>query len=72
MYVLQDGKLALQGYTDGFMSISSDETVIAISKQAGEDEIVQIRSQTVREINPLKDVPQEEQGSLEQIEVNYV
>lgn len=64
--------MALQGHMEGFMSISSDETVVALSKQVGTEEILQIRSQTVREINPLKDVPHEEQGNLEQIEVNYV
>lgn len=64
--------MALQGYTEGFMSVSSDDTIVALNKLAEEDEMLQIRSQTVREINPLKDVPQEEQGSLAQIEVNYV
>lgn len=49
-----------------------DDTVVAISKRAGEDQILQIRSQTARDVNPVKDVPVEEQGDLRQIEVNYV
>lgn len=55
------------------MSVDPEEdTVVAISKRAGEDQILQIRSQTTREVNPVKDVPVEEQGDLRQIEVNYV
>lgn len=65
--------MALQGYTECFMSIDpEDDTVVANGKKAGPEHVLQIRSQTVREVNPLKDVPQEEQGSLDQIEINYV
>lgn len=55
------------------MSIDpEDDAVVALTKQAGAEQIIQIRSQTVRDVNPLKDVPTEEQGSLEEIEINYV
>lgn len=71
--VFEDGKMALQGYNDCFISIDDeDDTLVAKHKRAGQDNFIQIRSQTVREVNPLKDVPTEEQGSLDQIEVNYV
>ncbi|KAK4882407.1 hypothetical protein RN001_005726 [Aquatica leii] len=71
--VFQDGKMALQACTDCFMSVDEEEdTVVAISKTAGKDQIMQMRSQTVKTINPYKDVPQEEQGSVKQIEINYV
>ncbi|GJQ69486.1 hypothetical protein Trydic_g6592 [Trypoxylus dichotomus] len=71
--VFQDGKIAIQGYNDCFISVRlDDDAVVAINKKAGEENIVQIRSQTVKEVNPLKDVPAEEQGNLAQIEVNYV
>lgn len=45
---------------------------MAISVKATADNVVQIRSQTIKEVNPLKDVPVEEQGNLTQIELNYV
>ncbi|XP_018323246.2 protein FRG1 homolog [Agrilus planipennis] len=71
--VFENGQMALSAYTDCFISIhSKDDSVIALSKVASKDEILQIRSQTIKEHNPLKDVPTEEQGSLEEIEVNYV
>ncbi|XP_018578263.1 protein FRG1 homolog [Anoplophora glabripennis] len=71
--VFEDGKMALQGYNDCFLSIDPDEdSVVANVKKAGSDQFIRIRSQTVREENPLKDVPNEEQGDIEQIEINYV
>lgn len=71
--LFKDGKMALQGYNDCFLSIDPEEdSVVANVKKAGPDQYIQIRSQTVREENPLKDVPNEEQGNIEQIEINYV
>jgi len=71
--VFQDGKTALQACTECFMSVDPEEdTVVALSKTAGEEQILQIRSQTVRDINPNKDIPVEEQGNMKQIEINYV
>lgn len=65
--------MALLSYTDCFLSVNvDDDTVVAVSKKAGEDQILQIRSQTVRSVNPMKDVPLEEQGNLAQVEINYV
>jgi hypothetical protein len=69
----QDGKLALLGCNNCFMSVAhNDDSVVAISRTVGSDEIVQIRSHAVREVRPGSNLPEEEQGSLAQIEVNYV
>lgn len=71
--IFQDGKLALLGSNEGFLTINPvDDALIALSKTAGENQMMQIRSHTTKQINPLKDVPTEEQGSIEQIEENYV
>lgn len=71
--VFQDGKAALLGYNDNFMSIDpEDDAVVALSKRAGEDQIVKIRSQTRKEIDPTNDVPSEEKGNLAQVELNYM
>jgi len=71
--VFQDGKMALQAYTECFLSIDPEEdTVVAVSRTASEEQIMQIRSQTVRAVNPNKDIPEEEQGNIKQIEINYV
>lgn len=70
--MFQEGKLALQGYTECFISIDSEDNIVATNRHAKADHMVQIRSQTVRDINPMKDVPTEEQGDVKQIEINYV
>ncbi|KAF5295320.1 hypothetical protein FQA39_LY13185 [Lamprigera yunnana] len=71
--VFENGKMALQASTECFMAVDLEEdTVVAINKTAGEDNILQMRSQTVKTVNPYKDVPQEEQGNVKQIEINYV
>ncbi|KAJ9591193.1 hypothetical protein L9F63_002264, partial [Diploptera punctata] len=71
--VFQDGKLALLGCNGCFMSITrDDDSVVAVNKKAGAEEIVQVRSHAEREVKPGSDLPQEEQGSISQVEVNYV
>ncbi|XP_045469968.1 protein FRG1 homolog [Harmonia axyridis] len=71
--VFQDGKLALQGYNDCFLGVDPDDDgIVARAKTASQNEMISIRSHTAREVNPLKDVPTEEQGDIQQIEVNYV
>lgn len=62
----------MQGYNGGFMSIDPEDTVIAVSKVASEEHMLQIRSQTTRTVTVNKDVPTEEQGDLKQVEINYV
>lgn len=71
--VIDGEKMAIQGYNECFMSVDDEEDyIVARAKTAGPNEFICIRSQTVREVNPLKDVPTEEQGSIDQIEINYV
>jgi protein FRG1 len=71
--VFESGKMALQSYSNCFMSVNDeDDAIIATDKKAGSAHMLQIRSQTVKDVNPLKDVPAEEQGALEQVEINYV
>jgi protein FRG1 len=71
--LFQDGKLALLGCNNSFMSVAhNDDSVVAISRTVGSDEVVHIRSHAVREVRPGCNLPEEEQGSLAQIEVNYV
>jgi len=45
---------------------------VATSRTVGSDEIIQIRSHAVKEVRPGSELPEEEQGSLAQVEVNYV
>ncbi|XP_060525255.1 protein FRG1 isoform X2 [Cylas formicarius] len=70
--VFENGKMALSSDNNCFMSVDQEESIVANSKRAGSDQFLIIRSHTVKEINPLKDVPEEEQGNLKQIEINYV
>ncbi|KAG5882595.1 hypothetical protein JTB14_014783 [Gonioctena quinquepunctata] len=71
--VFQDGKMALQCANDCFLSIDTeDDSIVARARKAGPEQFLAMRSQTVKEDNPLKDVPTEEQGSIAEIEVNYV
>lgn len=70
--VFQDGKMALLGWNECFMSADEDDSIIARCKKAGAEQFLTIRCHTFKEVNPLKDVPQEEQGSVKQIEINYV
>lgn len=71
--VFQEGKMALQGYSSCFMSVDhEDDTVVALSKRAGADQIMQLRSQIIKETDNSDEIPKEEQGNLSQIEVNYV
>ncbi|XP_075226536.1 protein FRG1 homolog [Lycorma delicatula] len=71
--VFQDGKLALLSCTGRFMSIrESDDTLVAVSQTAGENEMVVVRCSALRETDKKPEIPVEEQGSLSEIEVNYV
>jgi protein FRG1 len=73
LVLFQDGKLALLGCNSCFMSVEpNDDSLVAISRTVGSDEIAQIRSHAMREVRPGCNLPEEEQGSLAQIEVNYV
>ena len=55
------------------MSITrDDDSVVALTRAAGPEEIVQVRSHVEREVKPGSDLPLEEQGNISQVEVNYV
>jgi len=54
------------------MSLTSDDDVVCQNRTAGPSEFVVIRSMTQRSQSPNKDIPKEEQGSLADVEVNYV
>ncbi|ENN72160.1 protein FRG1 homolog isoform X2 [Dendroctonus ponderosae] len=70
--VLQDGKMALLGYNGGFMSADDEDSIIARAKRAAAEQFLTIRSHTLKEISRSKDEPDEEQGNLKQVEINYV
>lgn len=54
------------------MSVTSDDDVICQNRTAGSSEYVVIRSITQRSQSPSWDIPKEEQGSLADVEINYV
>lgn len=51
---------------------AEDDTVVATSRTAGPAEMLQIRSAAVTEVDSSNDIPDEEKGSLNEIEINYV
>lgn len=71
--IFQDGKMALQAASGCFLAIDpEDDAVVALRKKVGEAEIAVIRTCAVRETDPVDDAPTEEQGSLAEVEINYV
>lgn len=54
------------------MSVTNDDDVICQNRTAGSSEFITIRSIIQRSQSPSKDIPKEEQGSLAEVEVNYV
>lgn len=71
--IFQDGKMALQSANGSFLAIDpEDDAVVALRKKVGEAEIAVIRTCAVRETGPVDDAPTEEQGSLAEVEINYV
>ena len=71
--IFQDGKLALLGANNKFLSLNEeDETIVCEKQRAGEDEMIKIRSNAEREEDKKAYVPEEERGNVGQIELNYV
>ncbi|XP_027208810.2 protein FRG1 [Penaeus vannamei] len=70
--VFQEGKTALLAANDCFLGIDDDDNVVAVSTTAGPDQMVNIRSSTLRECDKPKEIPEEERGKLLDVEVNYV
>ena len=70
---LQDGKLALLGPNNRFLSLEDDsESVVCNKQKAGDSEMIKIRSNAEREEDKKEIIPDEEQGNVGQIELNYV
>ncbi|XP_004925472.2 protein FRG1 homolog [Bombyx mori] len=70
--VWQDGKTAILSSLNKFMSVTpDDDSVIAKSVSAGENEYCIIRSNKAKEVNKAV-LPAEEEGNLNEVEVNYV
>ncbi|XP_043282497.1 protein FRG1 homolog [Venturia canescens] len=70
--IFQDDKLAILSTTNRFISITDQDDVVCNIKTAGPKEYLSIRSMIQRVEDPNKDVPIDERGSLNDIEVNYV
>jgi len=68
----QDGKLAILNNIGCFISITNDDDIVCQNRTAGTSEFVVVRSIIQRSQSPNKDIPKEEQGSLTEVEVNYV
>lgn len=71
--VFQEGQLALMGSNNCFLRASSDEeSIMCESGQAGEKEMIHVRSQAEREEDKKPFVPEDERGGVGQIELNYI
>jgi len=71
--VFQDGKLALLGCNNCFMSMNEKGNAACISRTAGPEEIVTIRSCASKDTKEDKDdKPVEEKRSLKDTQINYV
>lgn len=72
-FELQDGKLALLGSNGCFISVSRDDDCLYVkSKQAGPDEMIQMRSPVFKESNSDSEIAPDEKGTVAEIEINYV
>ncbi|KAK8388575.1 hypothetical protein O3P69_020514 [Scylla paramamosain] len=70
--VFQDEQTALLGANDCFLGRDEEDNVVAINQRAGPDQMVVVRSNTIRECDRPKEVPEEERGKLKDVEKNYV
>lgn len=69
--IFQDEKLALLSCMNNFMGVDDNGDIVATSKTALENGILQIRSIAERVRNEKEEIPIEEKGSLKACEVNY-
>ncbi|XP_047990443.1 protein FRG1 homolog [Leguminivora glycinivorella] len=70
--VWQESKTAILSALNKFMCVSpEDDSVVAWNAAAGETEFCSIRSNKAKEVNTVV-LPDEEQGNLNEVEVNYV
>ncbi|XP_065095577.1 protein FRG1 homolog [Ochlerotatus camptorhynchus] len=71
--VFEGSKMALLAANGCFISVDpEDDAVVAIKKKVGENEVCMVRSCGVREEKTNNDVAVEEEGDLDQVEINYV
>lgn len=65
--------MAIQAANNNFVAVDpEDDAVVALKKNVGEAEIAVIRACAEREKSNVSDVPEDEQGDLKQVEINYV
>jgi len=70
--IFQEGKLAILAHNGYFLSASpDDDSIVAVSRKAGEHEMVTMRCQMERVAND-DGTPVEERGTIKDIEINYV
>ncbi|KAG6440810.1 protein FRG1 homolog [Manduca sexta] len=70
--VWQDGKTAILSSLNKFMSVNpEDDSVVVNMTTAGDNEYCTIRSNKTKEVNKSV-LPAEEQGDLNEVEINYV
>jgi len=73
--IFQEGKMALMNVGNNyFISFDSDngDKVVAKSRTAGPSEFVSLRSNNVRITKKRKDIDDEDKGTIDQVELNYV
>ena len=63
--------MALQGGNSRFVSADSEDSVVVRSRSAAEPEMLAIRSHSER-TEPGGSAPKEDEGNLNQVEINYV
>ncbi|XP_064481797.1 protein FRG1-like isoform X2 [Ornithodoros turicata] len=70
--VFQEGKLALLASNNSFLTVHDGTDILANSLTAGETEMIKVRS--IAEVGKKKDkdIPEEEQGTTKDCELNYV
>ncbi|XP_074650866.1 protein FRG1-like [Tubulanus polymorphus] len=69
--VFQEGKLAFLGCNNCFMGVDDEDDIVCKSSTAGDNEIIQVRSNGELE-KPHDSTPKEEKGGSKSTEINYV
>ncbi|KAG7160926.1 protein FRG1-like [Homarus americanus] len=70
--VFQDGETALLGANECFLGLDDEDNVVAKCLKAGPEQMIIIRSNSLRECDKPKEIPEEERGKLNDVEKNYV
>jgi len=70
--VFQEGKVAINGCNSCFLSCDSEGDIVFTSRTAGPGEMIKLRCNTSRAIDPLASLPKEERGSVKDAEFNYI